>query len=84
VAYCKTYQATGIILKGMPLGEADRLVTILTSEFGLIRGVAPGARKPKSSLRGRCELFVVNQFSLAKGRSLDKITQAETLISTQN
>ena len=79
MADCKTYQATGIILKGMPLGEADRLVTILTPEFGLIRVVAPGARKPKSSLRGRCELFVVNQFSLVKGRSLDKITQAETI-----
>ncbi len=63
----------------MPLGEADRLVTILTPEFGLIRAVAPGARKQKSSLRGRCELFVINQFSLAKGRSLDKITQAETI-----
>jgi DNA repair protein RecO (recombination protein O) len=77
----KTYQATGIILKGMPLGEADRLVTILTTEFGLIRAVAPGARKYKSSLRGRSEIFVVNQFSLARGRSLDKITQAETIES---
>lgn len=77
----KTYQATGIILKGMPLGETDRLVTILTSEYGLIRAVVPGARKHKSRLRGRTELFVVNQFLIAKGRSLDKITQAETLES---
>lgn len=77
----KTYQATGIILKGMPLGENDRLVTILTSEYGLIRAVAPGARKHKSSLRGRTQLFVVNHFLIAKGRSLDKITQAETLES---
>ena len=77
----KTYQATGIILKGMPMGEADRLVTLLTPEFGLIRAVAPGSRKHKSSLRGRCEMFVVNQFFLAKGRSLDKITQAQTIES---
>lgn len=75
----KTYQATGIILKGMPLGEADRLLTILSPEFGLIRAVAPGARKYKSRLRGRSELFVVNQWLIVKGRSLDKITQAETL-----
>jgi DNA repair protein RecO (recombination protein O) len=75
----KTYQATGIILKGMPLGEADRLLTILSPEYGLIRAVAPGARKYKSTLRGRSELFVVNQWSIVKGRSLDKITQAETL-----
>lgn len=77
----KTYQATGIILKGMPLGEADRLVTILTSEYGLVRAVVPGARKHKSSLRGRSELFVVNQLLIVKGRSLDKVTQADTVES---
>lgn len=77
----RTYQATGIILKGMPLGEADRLLTILSPERGLIRAVAPGARKHKSRLRGRSELFVVNELLIAKGRSLDKITQAETLES---
>lgn len=77
----RTYQATGIILKGMPLGEADRLLTILSPEVGLIRVVAPGARKYKSALRGRSELFVVNQLTIAKGKSLDKITQAETLES---
>lgn len=77
----RTYQATGIVLKGMPLGEADRLVTILTREYGVIRAVVPGARKHKSRLRGRSELFVVNQLLIAKGRSLDKVTQAETLNS---
>ena len=77
----QTYKATGINLKGMPLGEADRLVTILTPEFGLIRAVAPGARKHKSKLRGRCELFVVNQLLIVEGRSLDKIIQAETIES---
>ncbi|NER20934.1 MAG: DNA repair protein RecO [Symploca sp. SIO1B1] len=77
----RTYKATGINLKSIPLGEADRLVTILTREYGLIRAVAPGARKQKSKLGGRTGLFVVNQLLLAKGRSLDKITQAETLES---
>ncbi|NEO41988.1 MAG: DNA repair protein RecO [Moorea sp. SIOASIH] len=74
----QTYKATGINLKSIPLGEADRLVTILTRELGLIRVVAPGARKQKSKLGGRSGLFVVNQLLLAKGRSLDKIIQAET------
>ena len=77
----RTYKATGINLKSMPLGESDRLLTILTREFGLIRAVAPGARKCKSSLSGRSELFVVNELLIAKGRSLDKITQAESLES---
>ncbi|MBW4562628.1 MAG: DNA repair protein RecO [Mojavia pulchra JT2-VF2] len=75
----KTYQATGINLKTQVLGESDRIVTILTREFGLIRAVAPGARKHNSSLGGRSGMFVVNELLIAKGRSLDKITQAQTI-----
>ncbi|MDR9405458.1 MAG: DNA repair protein RecO [Halothece sp. Uz-M2-17] len=76
----KTYQVTGINLKGVPFGERDRLLTILTPEQGLIRAVAGGARKYQSRLRGRSELFVVNQLLLVKGRSsLYRLTQAETV-----
>lgn len=77
----KTYKATGINLKAQGFGESDRLVTILTIEFGLIRAVAPGARKHNSSLGGRSGMFVVNELLIAKGRSLDKITQAQTIKS---
>lgn len=73
------YKATGIILKGSSIKENDRLVTVLTPEHGLIRAVAPGAKKHKSRLRGRTELFVVNELLLIKGRSLDKIIQADTI-----
>ena len=75
----QTYKATGINLKGSPLGETDRLVTVLTSELGIVRAIAPGARKYKSRLRGRSELFVVNNLLIVKGRSLDKIIQADTI-----
>ena len=77
----RTYKATGINLKSMPLGESDRLLTVLTREFGLLRVVAPGARKHRSSLGGRSDLFVVNELLISKGRSLDKINQAEILES---
>ncbi|MGB5635193.1 MAG: DNA repair protein RecO [Waterburya sp.] len=73
------YKATGIVLKGSSIKENDRLVTVLTPEYGLIRAIAPGAKKHKSRLRGRTELFVINQLLLIRGRSLDKIIQAETL-----
>jgi DNA repair protein RecO (recombination protein O) len=75
----RTYKATGINLKAQVLGESDKIVTVLTREFGLIRAVAPGARKHSSSLGGRSGMFVVNELLIAKGRSLDKITQAQTL-----
>lgn len=75
----QTYQVTGLNLKGKPMGERDRLLTILTPEYGLIRAVAGGARNYQSRLRGRSELFVVNQLLLVKGRSsLYRLTQAET------
>lgn len=77
----QTYKATGIILKGKPFNESDRLVTVLSPEYGLISAIAPGAKKHKSRLRGRCELFVINEMSIVKGRSLDKIIQLETLES---
>ncbi|MEG5051275.1 MULTISPECIES: DNA repair protein RecO [unclassified Microcoleus] len=77
----RTYKATGINLKSAPMGESDRVLTILTREFGLIRAVAPGVRKHRSTIGGRSELFVVNELLIAKGRSLDKITQADTVQS---
>lgn len=77
----RTYKATGINLKSIPMGEADRLLTILTREYGLVRAVAMGSRKYNSSLGGRSALFVINDLLIAKGRSLDKVAQAETLES---
>jgi DNA repair protein RecO (recombination protein O) len=75
----KTYKATGINLKAQPLGESDKIVTILTQEFGLIRAVATGARKQNSSLGGRMGMFVVNELLISQGRNLSRITQAETI-----
>lgn len=75
----KKYTTTGIILKGSTLKESDRLVQVLTPDYGLISATAPGAKKYKSRLRGRTELFVINKLLIIKGRSLDKIIQADTL-----
>ncbi len=77
----KEYQATGINLKGMPLGEHDRLLTILTKEYGLIKAVATGARKHRSAMAGRSGLFVVNDLQISVGRSMDRIKNAEMVQS---
>ncbi len=75
----QTAKLTGINLKAVPLGESDRLLTILTPEIGLLRAVAPGSRKHQSRLAGRSDLFVINQWLVIKGKQLDKVVQAETL-----
>ncbi|MGF1520705.1 MAG: DNA repair protein RecO [Leptolyngbyaceae cyanobacterium] len=77
----RSYKATGINLKGMPMGETDRLLTILTAEQGLIRVLAPGARKHKSRLAGRSSQFVVNDIFVVQGKRLDKLVQADTVRS---
>jgi DNA repair protein RecO (recombination protein O) len=79
----QTYRATGINLKSMALGESDRLLTILTREYGLIRVVAAGARKHRSGMAGRSGLFVVNDLQITSSRNparnLDRINQAEII-----
>ena len=75
----QTAKLTGINLKAVPLGESDRLLTILTPEVGLLRAVAPGSRKHQSRLAGRSDLFVINQWLVIKGKQLDRVVQAETL-----
>ncbi|MEE3715779.1 DNA repair protein RecO [Tumidithrix elongata RA019] len=77
----RTYRTIGINLKGVAMGENDRLLTILTREHGLIRAVAAGARKHRSNMTGRSGLFVVNDLLISPGRSLDRIKHAETLQS---
>ncbi|MGD1908483.1 MAG: DNA repair protein RecO [Leptolyngbyaceae cyanobacterium] len=77
----RSYKTTGINLKGMPMGESDRLLTILTIEHGLIRAIAPGARKHKSRLGGRSGQFVINNLLVVQGKKLDKVIQAETVQS---
>ncbi len=39
-----------LVLRSRPLGEADRLLTVLSAEEGLLNLAAPGARRPRSSL----------------------------------
>jgi DNA repair protein RecO (recombination protein O) len=79
----KTYKATGINLKTQPLGESDKIVTILTQEFGLIRAVATGARKQNSSLGGKMGMFVINELLISPGKNLNIIIEAQTIRSYQ-
>ncbi len=52
-------ETEGIILKTYSLAEADKIVVILTEKFGLIRGVAKGAKRLKSKFGGILEPFSV-------------------------
>lgn len=71
------YKTKGIILKRTNLNEADRILTILTSERGKIKIIAKGIRKIKSKLAGSLELFCLTDLIVAEGRNLDIVCGAE-------
>ena len=68
----------GIVLKYTNLGEADKILTILTRNNGKIKAIAKGCRKPKSSLLSSSEIFVFSEFVLYKGSNFYHISQAVT------
>jgi DNA repair protein RecO (recombination protein O) len=71
------YKEQGIVLRSIKLGEADKIVTILTQGSGKIRAVAKGIRKTTSRFGARLEPFTHVSLLLYRGRSLDTVTQAE-------
>ncbi|HAR55062.1 TPA: DNA repair protein RecO [Patescibacteria group bacterium] len=76
-----TIKTKGIIIKRINLGEADKILTILTADRGKIRVIAKGMRKPNAKLGGFLELFRYNDYMLAEGRNLDLVTGASTIES---
>lgn len=67
------------MLRTHKLGEADRIITLLTRHHGQVRAVAKGVRRTTSRFGSRLEPFTHVDLQLAEGRNLDIITQAETL-----
>ena len=73
------YRDEAVVLRTHKLGEADRIITLLTRHHGRVRAVARGVRKTTSRWGSRLEPFTHVDLQLAVGRSLDVVTQAETL-----
>jgi DNA repair protein RecO (recombination protein O) len=67
------------VLRTQKLGEADRIVTLLSRRHGRVRAVAKGVRRTSSRFGSRLEPFMHVDVQVAEGRSLDVVTQAETM-----
>lgn len=74
----RLYRVTAIVLKRRDQGEADRLLTVLTRDRGKLTLLAKGVRRPASRKTGHIEPFTLVDLLVAKGKSLDLVTQAET------
>ncbi len=75
----RIYKAEGLILRTRALGEADRLVTLLTWEEGKFEAVARGARKIKSKLAAGVDLFTYGRYTFHRGRTWPIITGQDSL-----
>ena len=75
----KIYKTEAIVLRHIPLGEADYLLTMYSPTRGKMRAVARGARRVKSKVGGHLEPLMRTSFSIAAGHSLDVVSQAEVL-----
>ena len=76
-----TYRDEAVVLRTHKLGEADRIITLLSRDHGKVRAVARGVRRTSSKFGGRLEPFSHVDLQFATGRTLDVITQAVTLHS---
>ncbi len=70
----------GLCIKASPLGENDRLITILTDEQGIVRLAVPGARRPKSSLAAATPLTYLGLQIFGK-KSLKSVRQIKIIKS---
>jgi DNA repair protein RecO (recombination protein O) len=75
----KLYRDEGVVLRTQKLGEADRIVTLLTRRHGRVRAVAKGVRRTGSKFGARLEPFSQVDCQFYAGRELDIVTQTETI-----
>ncbi len=73
----RAYKTTGIVLRGRTYGEADRILTLFTTERGKMDAIAKGVRRTKSHLTGRLEFANEVLLGMHRGRNLDVVVSAE-------
>jgi len=73
------YRDEAVVLRTQKLGEADRIVTLLTRRHGRVRCVARGVRKTTSRIGARLEPFGHVDVQLYEGRSLDSVNQVDSI-----
>jgi DNA repair protein RecO (recombination protein O) len=71
----RRYTTEAIVLTRFDLGEADRVMTLITPAGGKLKAIAKGIRRPTSRIGGSLEPFAELTVSMARGRTFDVVTQ---------
>lgn len=69
----------GLIIREQQTGEDDRLVTMLTRDYGIIRAFVRGAKRLKSKSQSATQLFAYGNYSIYRGRDAYSIDEAQPL-----
>lgn len=71
----------GIVIRTMPYGESNKIVTLLTEEAGKVTVMARGAKKPRSKLAAVTQPFTYGAYLVHKGRGMGLLSQGEPIES---
>lgn len=73
------FTTQGLVIKVMNVGENDRLVTIFTKEYGILKAYAKGAKSIKSKRSSASSLLTYSNFSITRKGEIYRITEASTI-----
>jgi DNA repair protein RecO (recombination protein O) len=79
----RVYKTPAIVLRQRKLGDADKIITLYSAEYGKLDAVAKGVRRITSRLAGHVEPLNHGSFMFAHGRNLDVVTQVQTIETFQ-
>jgi DNA repair protein RecO (recombination protein O) len=79
----RVYKTPAVVLRQRRLGDVDKILTLYSANLGKVEAVAKGVRKAKSRLAGHVEPLTQATFMFARGKTLDVVTQVETIESFQ-
>lgn len=68
--------APGLVIKEQSIGESDRLITVLTAKYGLVRAFSRGAKKTKSKKLSATALMAYSDFTFNKARDTFSVDEA--------
>ncbi len=75
------FSTEGLIIKVMNVGESDRLVTLFTRDYGILKAYAPGAKSIKSKKGAATSLLTYSNFTIQRKKDIMRITEASTIAS---
>ena len=69
----------GLVIKEQTVGESDRLVTLLTADYGLVNAFVRGAKQLKNRLAASTSLFAYSEFSIYQGKNANVVDGANPI-----